>query len=109
MGFNTTVVILNDALHEIANDPSFGKQLANACMKVQLGSQNISAGMFYRAATAIETHHADVSSLILVGGNCATVVHEYACGWEHDTEEAQLHALKAFAKKLGYKVSKLKA
>ena len=30
MGLNTTVVILNDYLHDIENDPEFGKKLSRA-------------------------------------------------------------------------------
>lgn len=30
MGYNTTVVVYNDALDQIANDPEFGKKLVAA-------------------------------------------------------------------------------
>ena len=32
MGFNTTVVILNDSLDMIANDPYFGSRLVDAAL-----------------------------------------------------------------------------
>ena len=35
MGYNTTVVILNDALGQIAKDPKFGEKLARAIMEVR--------------------------------------------------------------------------
>lgn len=76
MGFNSTVVVLNDALHEIRNDPEFGKNLYDAVMGLSLRpdqrSRDIPAGYHVNAASAIETHHADQMHAILVGGNCGT-------------------------------------
>lgn len=86
MGFNTTVVVLNDALHHIAADPDFGKKLADAISRLSTvppGEQiNVSAGNHCTAAYAVETHHADNTVLVAVGGNYATVIHS-TYGWSH--------------------------
>lgn len=82
MGYNTTVVILNDALHFIEDDPDFGKRLADAVKRVTKGkpvyvsAHAKSGGIHCNAATVIETHHADYDVTVRVGGNRGEVVHE---------------------------------
>lgn len=72
MGNQTTLVILNDALHDIRNDPEFGNRLYNATLG-QNGCRfnTIPAGTYANAAEIIETHHAGSDVLILAGGNTA--------------------------------------
>lgn len=74
MGLNTTVVVLNDALHEIKDDPEFGAKLYRACIEKRDGSpEYISAGSYCTAAVVVETHHADHNVLVRVGGNTGAV------------------------------------
>lgn len=71
MGYNTTVIILNDALDQIKKDPLFAEKLYDACLTVNRGRQvDVSAGNHCNAATVIETHHADVAQPVIIGGNC---------------------------------------
>ena len=85
MGYNTTVVVMNDALGAIANDPKFGESLQRAVCEAQRGKPVDVPAYSYRngvdqewtgvhcnAATVIETHHADDTSLVAVGGNTGT-------------------------------------
>jgi len=79
MGYNTTVVILNDALGAIAEDPGFGARLADAIRLAARGQQVSVAACSERciysgAATVIESHHADHDVLVRVGGNRGEVV-----------------------------------
>ena len=79
MGFNTTVMVLNDALGEIAEDAEFGKRLASAIMNARVGkSVSVPAygmhGIHCNAALVVETHHASHDVLVSVGGNSARVV-----------------------------------
>lgn len=79
MGFNTTVVVLNDALSEIRDDPEFGRRLADAVLKVQRGEPvDVSAhgkrSIHCNAAVVIESHHADQMVMVRVGGNYGEVV-----------------------------------
>jgi len=108
MGFNTTVVVMNDAIHSIAKDPHFGLKLADAVLKLQLGKGkvDIEAGGHVNAATAIESHHADFFQAVLVGGNCGEHVCGVSIGWR--AEDKELELLKGLAYKLGYKLSKAK-
>ena len=75
MGWNTTVVVLNDALTDIRDDPEFGRKLYDACLEaVARKPVDVSAGCHCNAATVIETHHADQMVLVRVGGNMGVVV-----------------------------------
>lgn len=80
MGFNTTVVVLNDALDQIAKDPEFGKNLVDAIMRRRRDGEYVTvpAGNHCNAAEVIETHHADYDVLVRIGGNTGRVVADEA-------------------------------
>ena len=105
MGYNATVIVMVDALHLIAKDPDFGKKLSDAIMKNNF-PQDISSGGHCNAATAIESHHADHSSLIAVGGNYGTVLLPYCGGYSHHDENDKLNILREFARQMGYDLHK---
>lgn len=70
MGYNTTVVVLNDALGEIESDPEFGRKLADAIKRVRPGMpETVRAGHHGNAAMVVETHHASHDVTVIVGGN----------------------------------------
>ena len=100
MGFNTTIIVLNDALYSISQDKEFGAKLAQAINTFDLGGlQSISSGSNCNAATVIETHHADGIALIAVGGNCGR---NLGChGGYRATDEDLLRSL---ADKLGFRL-----
>lgn len=77
MGFNTTLIIRNDYLVDIERDMGFGAKVAAAVRKVgsgQTGSVDVHARFAANAATVIETHHADVTTIVAVGGNSAILI-----------------------------------
>ena len=81
MGYNTTVVVINDALGLIADDPDFGRRLSEAVRELGMGNGPVdiaahgkSGGIHVNAATVIETHHADYDVFIRVGKNRGEVV-----------------------------------
>lgn len=77
MGWNTTVVVLNDALSSIENDPEFGAKLARAVRAAIERSKcpiDVSAGNHCNAALVVETHHADQEVTVLVGRNFGRVL-----------------------------------
>lgn len=75
MGMNTTIVVLNDALSEIENDPDFGRNLVTAICSLRHGKpQYVPAGGHCNAAIVIECHHANDNVLVEVGGNTGRVV-----------------------------------
>ena len=116
MGWNTTVMIYNDSLHAIETDAEFGKNLAAAVRQsVSKKMADVSACWyndegkalgFHSAARVIETHHADGTALVAVGGNYGTSLGEFYYVGDHGTEDGQVALLKALADKLGYSVSK---
>jgi hypothetical protein len=112
MGFNATVVVLLDALHEIDKDPEFGHKLASAISKksIRKGIIDVSALNHVNAASVIETHHADRLVPVLVGGNIGAVVEGVSISYrDGDTELRDIVLLRALAAKLGYRISKILA
>ena len=100
MGYNTTVVVLNDALSDIENDPEFGRKLAAAVRKVSLGKPvDVSAGGHCNAAIVLETHHADNQQLVLVGGNYGQLL---PCNVRYHSETPEMDVLTTLATKMGY-------
>jgi hypothetical protein len=94
MGYNTTILVLNDALTHIENDPDFGKKLCKAIRELGVmggmrrGPINVPVGGHANPVTVIETHHADQTALIAVGGNNATVFFTIP-GCRHGDKETQ--------------------
>lgn len=76
MGFNTTVVILNDALGSIESDTEFGQRIAGAIRRLSVadGPIEVPAGGHCNAAVVVETHHASSPALVCVSHNWGTVV-----------------------------------
>lgn len=108
MGFNTTVVVMNDALDWIAKDPKFGENLAHAILRlsrnegpVDVPAFSDKGGVHVNAATAIETHHADMHVMVAVGGNFAR--NFGSVGFWADTDEELLRGL---ADKMGFRLTK---
>jgi len=106
MGYNTTVIVLNDALHAIKDDPEFGKKLAAAVSHVGCYGQqkDVSALGHVNAATVVETHHADGNAIVAVGGNCATRI-GFSFGTHHNHDDT-LKIVKELANQLGYSLRK---
>lgn len=110
MGYNTTVIVLNDALDSISKDPDFGKKLLRAVQEVKPGHMaDVSALGFVNAASVIETHHADETAIVAVGQNYGKKVASayYVGPFHEDGSEGQLKLLRALADKLNYRVAKL--
>ncbi len=106
MGLNTSVIVLNDALRAIEKDIHFGAKLARAIELIHKPlERDISSGCNANAASVIETHHSDFTSIIAFGGNYASVLAR-AYGPVHHTTESQVKLLEFLAEQLGYKISK---
>lgn len=117
MGHNTSVLVLNDALGHIKNDPNFGKNLAAAITHLAVsGDKQVDIPATYRdsngnarsvhvnAATAIESHHADGTSVITIGENCAHVLSRSL--FPYGGDEYKVRVLKALADEMGYYVAR---
>ena len=109
MGFNSTVVIINDALDQISNDANFGKKLADAVRSMNGYGDlriDIPAGNHCNAAHVVETHHADTTAVVTVGGNLG-ILRALTHGWTN-TPETQKKLLDEWAEKLAYRLVKVK-
>ncbi len=100
MGWNTTVLVLNDCLHEIEKDKDFGQKLSDAIRASYPNTgERKSVG---QAATVVATHHADEVSVIAVGGNYATHLDSVYGRFSHHKEEDQIEILKRVAEHYGF-------
>jgi hypothetical protein len=102
MGFMSTVMILNDAIGEIRDHPKeFSETLYRQLMRGpdygrytnEVGKTPETFGFrgYSNYFSVMTQHHADVTSLILVGGNYATVlgnVYTFNRG-HHEREEVK--------------------
>lgn len=108
MGFNTSVIVMNDALGWIEEDPEFGKNLARAIAEASRGkpvdvpAHSGRGGVHCNAATVIESHHADGYQAVLVGGNMGQKLGRQCFGQYDDHVEM----LKQIASDLGYRLVK---
>jgi hypothetical protein len=102
MGFNTSLVLMNDCLHGLKDDKDLGEKIEQAVLKlsVEKGPIDIIFGGYSGYFRAIETHHADGYVPILVGGNTGIVIKGASVGWSHDNPELDL--LKRLADKHGF-------
>jgi hypothetical protein len=115
MGWNTTVIVLNDAIDMIKDDVDFGRNLYYAILELQRGKQvdiparSSRGGIHCNAATAVETHHADDTAIVAVGQNCATELGRcYYTGF-HGEEQGKLNILRQLADNMGYRLVKKSA
>lgn len=120
MGYNTSVLILNDCLDGLDKDPELGKKITTAIARVgdtrrgeRDGQVTVplhavnkgGGGCFYaNPLVVVETHHADMNSIVVFGGNCATVL-GFTRG-NHHSEENKLHQLRQLAGQMGYDLHK---
>lgn len=68
MGFNTTILVLNDCLYELEQDKDLGSKIGYAINQVAGRGEGVRV---CSGLKVVETHHADGWKLILVGGNTA--------------------------------------
>jgi len=105
MGCNTSVIVLNDALDDIERDPDFGKKLVAAIRERYRNPKgcpiDVAASSHVNAASVIETHHADHTSVVLIGGNTAKVL---GIGFDYRFQDqaVELKILKDALTPLGY-------
>jgi len=71
MGYNTAIVICNDALNEIKKDVTFGKKLVSAIQDQYSEQKPLS---FDHSATVVGQEHMDVHFTVLIGDNTGKII-----------------------------------
>jgi len=108
VGYNSCLMIRNDSLDQLANDPDFGRKVAEAVKSLghaRQGLVEIPSGCCANAAAVIASHHADQTAIIAVGENYGVVLaHAFHVG-SYSEPEGQMKMLKALADKLGCTVT----
>lgn len=110
MGWNTGVIILNDALGQIEDHPEeFVQNLRQAIgeyLRYGGKSVDIAVGGHVNAAAVFHQSHADNTGVYAIGGNHATRLLETYNGGRHHSDEDKVALLKQLAEEMGYNISK---
>lgn len=110
MGYNTVLVLLNDALTGIRNDPNFGDNLYLAVLHAIGGKrQDVPAGSYCNAVSIVGQDHADTYRCYIAGGNTAMdlgVVGHWSPYFRDNLNEQERKEmfLKNLADNLGFRV-----
>lgn len=103
MGFNTALMILNDAADGLKDNPDVGTSIYNALLESQRGKPvDFSIKSYANGGVVLPSHHADVVQLIAVGGNDMTPVVNLYGAWREMSEPEEL--LRRFADQLGFRI-----
>jgi hypothetical protein len=108
MGYNTVVEINNDMFSDIEEHPeAFVREIHRQMNPFPGEDGTINLPQRYNVGRVVGCYHADMTQLILAGGNTGSLVlTTYGGRGAHNDAEAQLRVLKEWADKLGYQISK---
>lgn len=100
MGFNTTLVLMNDRLKDVKDDPEFGKSLASAVEEFSLSDVRpypTGHGLYI-----IEKHESSLASVLVATNNGAECIMMLK-----DVKDVKQTIMRELAKELGYRMVKL--
>lgn len=109
MGYNTGILILNDASHLIKENPeSFVNNMTRAMGRMSSAreTQDFAIGYHANGGTVFHVDHADVVGVYAIGGNHVSRMALEFNGGKHYTLEEKVKLLKSMADQLGYRISK---
>lgn len=103
MGYNSTILVLNDRLSEIERDPEgFVREM---CREIQGFGYSQDMTTFFPGQSAVmSVAHADTVTILAVGGNHSTVLGRVYNGGNHHTVEDQEFILKRLADEYGFRL-----
>ena len=111
MGYNTAVVVMNDALSAIKDDPKFGENLYYAILEQQRGKPVDVPAHIYRdgkvhgghcnAATVLSSRHADEAQVMVIKCNTG-----YVGKYGEKLPDHVIADMKWVLEQNGYRVSK---
>ena len=117
MGYNSTILILNDGLDDIERDlPAWWESVKRKILSMDTeqrghadghyGLGDVGAGCHANCSTVLACHHADEVVVMAVGGNHASFLGSVYNGGKHSDPKDQLDILKRLADKRGYRLVK---
>jgi len=121
MGYNTTILLLNDGLGQIEQDKEIGQNISDAVAAhfsnrfststlAARGHIIVFSGNHGNPIAIVEQQHSSDTSIIAVGQNTAQTIavlyNEPSVKYNETKEEGQERLLMALAKHLGYTVTK---
>jgi hypothetical protein len=111
MGFNTAVLILNDSLGSMEQNPQgFVENLSNAIGKFYYEKESVdfAIGNHVNGGSVFHVDHADFTGVYAIGGNYTSkLLVKY--GISHHKDEDKLELLKLLADNMGYRIVKKRA
>lgn len=107
MGYNTVVMICNDAWGEAVRDPKGFVDAISHNMNMVMSGKPIDFGLGNHANgfEVVSCQHADVTPIIAAGGNYASILGYVGCIGHHEADN-QLLILRRLAEDRGYKLVK---
>lgn len=71
MGFNTAILLLNDATDQLSKDPKLGENMQSAILQAYREPISFPIGNHANAGLVIPSRHADEIQVVLFGRNTA--------------------------------------
>jgi len=112
MGYNSAVIILHDALHNIKENPlQFTDSLVQTILKQSIGNPerpvSFGVGNHGNPVALFHTAHANEHCIYIVGGNTAHRMPGFlSIGGYMDPKEMEEKALREMADQMGYRLVK---
>ena len=109
MGYNTGVLILNDAIPDITDNPEkFVQNLYQAIRGFGKNPLDFAIGNHVNGGKVFHCNHADWVGVYAIGGNHTSKLLEQFNGGHHHDLDDQLSLLDLIADNLGYRLVKKK-
>lgn len=107
MGYNTPVLILNDAMHMLETDPKVGRKMYEAIGE-SYGGKGVSFGIgnYCNGGYALPSMHADDVQVVAIGGNCMKRLGVVYGGWHLMGGDNTEKLMRQLADSLGYRLVK---
>ena len=103
MGFNTVVMVLNDAADGLKDNPEVGTDILDAMMESQRGEAvTFPIKNYCNGGMILPSQHADTVQVVAVGGNYMTPIANLYGAWRDMGNPEQL--LRRLADQLGYRI-----
>lgn len=115
MGFNTAIVLLNDATGDIRGDSALGESLMAAIDATILSGPHrnhpvsVPAGNHGNAMAVLAPHHSSVTQVVAIGGNTIRPIAQVYSSWSvltKDGEDPMVGLLRDVAGQYGYRLVK---